>query len=325
MTRILFITATRLGDAVLTTGVLDYLLRTCSDPRVTIVCGELPAPLFAGVPGLERVVILRKESWNRHWVRLWRDVVRTKWDVVVDMRNSAVSRMIRCDRRYIYQKGKFGSDHMVCQFGRMLGQGVPPSPRLWFTPDQDLFAHILIPNGIKVLGVGPTSNWQGKTWAPDRFIDLIRWMTSSAGPMNGARVAVFAAPGEEQMAYQVLRTVAIDRQIDVIAKGDTGQVAAALSRCSMYIGNDSGLMHTAAAAGIPTLGLFGPSHIDTHYPWGPQCMTASTPQTYAQLIDYPDYNSKTAPCLMTSLTLDSVKEKVVELLDRVKSSPYSGN
>src|SRR5690606_25743646 len=120
------------------------------------------------------------------------------------------------------------------------------------------FAKALIPDGGLVLGVGPSANWIGKTWPPENFIEVIAWLAGADGMMPGARVAVFAAPGEEDQARPVLDSIPAAKQIDGIAKGNPGEVAAALSLCDFYIGNDSGLMHAAAAAGVPTLVLFGP-------------------------------------------------------------------
>ena len=51
-TKILFVTASRIGDAVLSTGVVDHLIRSHSGARVTIACGPVAAPVFSCVPGL---------------------------------------------------------------------------------------------------------------------------------------------------------------------------------------------------------------------------------------------------------------------------------
>ena len=98
-----------------------------------------------------------------------------------------------------------------------------------------------------------------------------------------------------------------DRRVDVIAKTSPGEAAACLSLCDFYIGNDSGLMHCAAAAGVPTFGLFGPSYPHLYAPWGDHCSYARTPETFDELIDYPGYTPQSAPCLMESLSVDSVK------------------
>ena len=158
-----------------------------------------------------------------------------------------------------------------------------------------------------VMGVGPSANWVGKTWPPENFIKVVEWMTSPDGPMPNARVAVFAAPGEEAQALPVLNAIPLDRRIDGIAKGNPGEVAAALSRCDFFIGNDSGLMHAAAAADVPTFGLFGPSYPHLYAPWGEHTGYVTTPQTYDELIDFEGYDPKTLKkSLMSGLDVQTV-------------------
>ena len=65
------------------------------------------------------------------------------------------------------------------------------------------------------------------------------------------------------------RRVPPDRAIDLIGRTDLLTASAILRRATLFIGNDTGLMHIAAASGVPTLGLFGPSPIDQYAPWGP--------------------------------------------------------
>ena len=60
MKHLLFITATRVGDAVLSTGVLNHFIEMNPGMRVTLACGPAAAPLFEAVPGLERLVVLEK-------------------------------------------------------------------------------------------------------------------------------------------------------------------------------------------------------------------------------------------------------------------------
>ena len=61
---------------------------------------------------------------------------------------------------------------------------------------------------------------------------------------------------------------ALPRAIDAGGRFSLTQTAAMLARCALYVGNDSGLMHLAAAAGTPTLGLFGPSRASEYAPTG---------------------------------------------------------
>ena len=68
--RILFITSTRVGDAILSTGLLDYLITQYPGARVTVACGGAAATMFKAVPGLERIIVLDKMAFSLHWLRL---------------------------------------------------------------------------------------------------------------------------------------------------------------------------------------------------------------------------------------------------------------
>lgn len=309
--KILFITSTRLGDAVLSTGLLDYMLKTWPEGKVTVACGPLPASIFEGFPNVEKILPIKKKPRNGHWVELWKAVIGTKWDVVVDLRNSAVSRLIFAKKRFIFGRHIDEKLHKAEQNAAVMKLPDVPAPKLYFTHEQLAFAKNLIPDGEWVLGVGPSANWIGKTWPPENFIRVIEWLTSPTGLMPHARVAVFAAPGEEEQANTVLQSVPKERQIDGIAKGNPGEVGAALSRCDFYIGNDSGLMHAAAAAGVPTLGLFGPSYPHLYAPWGDHTVYVQTPETYDELTNFEGYAPKTQKVsLMATLT----PEKVINVI-----------
>ncbi len=311
MKNVLFITSTRIGDAVLSMGLLDHIVQTYPEARLTIVCGPLPSSLFKGVPNLDRLIVLKKKPWKKHWFELWRDVYGTRWDMVIDLRNSVVSRLLRA--RQVFNHGSHIPEtmHKVEQNARVMKLATTPAPRLWITAEQAAKAKELIPDGGPVVGVGPTANWIGKTWPSDRFIEVVKNLTAVDGRYPDARVAVFAAPGEEKSAYEVLESVPEDRRLDVIAKGDPGTAAAALARCDFYIGNDSGLMHCAAAAGVPTVGLFGASYANIYAPWGPHTVYAHTPETFDELTNFPGYDPKTLKrSLMLSLSVETVMDAI---------------
>ncbi len=122
--------------------------------------------------------------------------------------------------------------------------------------------------------------------------------------------------GREEAARTVLASVPQAQQIDMIAKTDPGTAAAALQRCAFYIGNDSGLMHCAAAAESGHLGLFGPSWPHLYQPWGRKTAYVATPQDFARLTAFEGYNPKTLErSLMEGLTVEAVL-KVAEDLGR---------
>lgn len=314
--KVLFITSTRLGDAVLSTGLLAAIMKKHPEAKVTVVCGSLPASLFEGFPNVERIVVLKKRKRHGHWVDLWKMVVGTKWDVVVDLRNSAVSRLIRAKERYIFGPRISQNLHKVEQAAAVMGLSEVPSPTLYFTKAQEAFADKLIAPHGPFIAVGPSSNWIGKTWPADRFIAIIEWLTAADGFFPHARVAVFGAPGEEAQAQPVLDAIAPERRIDVIAKGTPGEVLAVLARAAFYIGNDSGLMHSAAAAGVPTFGVFGPGWPEIYRPWGDHAAYARTPETHAELSNFEGYDPKTLRHnLMETLTVDQVKSDITRFMN----------
>ena len=317
---VLFITSSRLGDAVLSTGLLDHIIRTYPESSITVVCGGLPASLFEGMPHLKEIITLKKQSWNRHWIGLLDRVRKTRWDMIVDLRDSAVSRLLPAKKKFIFTKRIDRKLHKAEQAAAIMKLDYIPAPRLWPTSAQIEKARCLIPPGAPVIGVGPTANWIGKTWPADCFIEVIKNLTAPNGPFPDSRVAVFAAPGEEKIAQEVLHSVPIERRLDLIAKTDPGTAAAALSLCDFYIGNDSGLMHCAAAAGTPTFGVFGPSWPHLYRPWGNHCAYAATKESYDELISFPGYDSKTCGSLMTSLAVEDVIRLILSFLENYKKT-----
>ncbi len=285
---------------------------TWPQARVTIVCGPLAASLFEGYPLCERIIPLKKQPYNRHWLALWWQVVGTRWDGVIDLRNSAVSRLIVARRRFVFGSHIDAQAHKVYQNAQVMRVSPPPAPKLWFTAEQRRKAETFIPDeGGLVLAVGPTAHWIGKTWPVGRFIETVQWTIRAGGVMEGARVAVFSAPGEEPAARQLLDSLPPERRIDLIARTDPATSAAVLARCDFYLGNDSGLMHCASAVGIPTLGLFGPSYPALYAPWGSHARFVSTPESFDQLTAYEGYDPKTLThSLMESLTVEAVEEAI---------------
>src|SRR5919198_6009431 len=96
---ILFVTATRIGDAVLSTGLLAHLIERYPGTRLTIAAGPAAAPLFEAVPGLERLLVIEKRRWSLHWLSLYARAVRRRWNLIVDLRGSALAWLLRADER----------------------------------------------------------------------------------------------------------------------------------------------------------------------------------------------------------------------------------
>jgi lipopolysaccharide export system permease protein len=313
--RLLFITATRIGDAVLSTGLLGHLLERHPGARVTIAAGPAAAPLFSAVPGLERVLTIDKRSYKRHWLDLWTATAFRRWDTVVDLRASAIAYLVPARRRVTAGK-RDDTCHRVEELGTLLDLDPPPVPRVWLAPEHEAAAERLIPAVGPVLAIGPAANWNGKQWPADRFAEVARRLTGPDGAMAGARIAVLAAGPERDQARPVIEALPATRVFDLVGAVDLLTAAACLRRCRAFLGNDSGLMHLAAAAGTPTLGLFGPSHTRRYRPWGPKAAFLRTPESYDELVRRLVAPGQVEGTLMDGLTAEAVLAAVEDLLRR---------
>ncbi len=312
---LLFITATRIGDAVLSTGLLGHLLERHPGAKVTVAAGRAAAPLFAAVPGIERILTIDKRPFKRHWLDLWTATAFRRWGLVVDLRASAIAYLVPASRRVTAGK-RDDTRHRVEELAALLHLDSPPAPRVWLAPEHAAAAERLIPAGGPVLAIGPAANWPGKQWPATRFAEVVKALTAPGGALAGARVAVLAAGPERDQAQPVIEALPATRVLDLVGAVDLLTAAACLRRCRAFLGNDSGLMHLAAAAGTPTLGLFGPSHTRRYRPWGPKAAFLRTPESYDELVRRLVPPGQVQGTLMDGLGVGAVLAAAEDLLRR---------
>lgn len=264
--RILFITSTRIGDAVLSTGLLDHLLRRHADARITIVCGHVAQGVFTRMPGLERIIPVTKRRWSLHWLELWGRVAFRRWDLVVDLRGSAIAWLLLARQRAVMKGGR-RPGHRLLHIADALGVSPAPRPVAWFGAADAARAEALLPGGAWLI-LGPTANWRVKMWPAERFIALAQSLTGPGGLLPGARLAILGGPGDSERAMAAPVLAALPDALDLVGRLALPEAAAVLARGALFIGNDSGLMHLSAATGAPTLGLFGPTPASEYAPIG---------------------------------------------------------
>lgn len=312
--QLLYITSSRIGDAVLTTGLLNHLIEDNPGLKVTVACGPAAVPLFRNVPGLERLIPLEKRGRFGHWLDLWLATVGRRWDLVVDLRGSGLSWFLRAGARYRFRPVD-SEDHRVVQIAEAVGLWPPPPPHLWLSARDEARGAALVPPGPPVLALAPTANWHGKQWPAERFLAAARALIGPDGPLAGGRVLVLGAGGAERVAAEPL-LAGLDpaRTIDLVGGVEILTAAAAIKRADLFIGNDSGLMHMAAALDVPTLGLFGPSR-ETHYaPYGPKGRAVRGTLSYDAIVKAPDYDRFKPVSYMTALTVETVVAEARALL-----------
>lgn len=111
-----------------------------------------------------------------------------------------------------------------------------------------------------VLAIAPGSGAREKNWPVISFEAIARWWRERVG---GSVVTVLGPVEEERGGYG-----SICNQGLAIRGIGLGRLAAMMARCSLYIGNDSGISHLAAALGVPTAVVFGPSSVAQWAPRG---------------------------------------------------------
>jgi ADP-heptose:LPS heptosyltransferase len=311
---ILFITSNRIGDAVLSSGLIKRLADEIPNARFTIVAGPVAAPLFEEVPTLDRVIVLTKAKNRGHWIELWRQVRGTRWGLVVDLRGSGLSRFISTRRRAIWRKGSGPPAHKVIEAARILKiEDDPAPPFIFTTPETEARADELTAGFGPILALAPAANWLGKTWPLERFSRVAMRLLDPEGPMKGGRLMVLGAPEDGKLAKGLRDVVMRNQFINLTEDTDLLTAYACLKRARLFIGNDSGTMHLAAAAAIPTLGLFGPSDEQLYGPWGADTRVARGPRTYEQ-IRAVDPSFGQALCHMMDLNVETVSDAAEELL-----------
>ncbi|MFM8821405.1 MAG: glycosyltransferase family 9 protein [Phenylobacterium sp.] len=315
---ILFITATRIGDAVLSSGLVRRLSEQVPGARFTIVAGPAAAPLFEDVPGLDALIPFPKSQAGMHWIRLWNRVRGRSWGLVVDLRGSGISGFLRRGRRAVYSRSVGPPVHKVIEAARVLGmEEDPPSPFIYVGEAAALQAAARVAGEGPILALGPAANWVGKTWPLERFVRVALELLGPGGPLAGGRLLVAGAANDAAVLPALRAAVPRERFIDLVGRVDLVTLHSALASARLFIGNDSGLMHLAAAAGAPTLGLFGPSDERLYAPWGEKCRALRGPRTLDQIRTL-DPDLSQAICHMMDLSVESVVAGARQLIDETR-------
>jgi len=153
--------------------------------------------------------------------------------------------------------------------------------------------------------IHPASLMSTKRWEPQRFAEVGRDLAS-----RGFTIVVTSGPGEESVAAQVAS--GIDRT--VILLGLTiPELAELLRGARLYLGNDSGPMHLAAAVGTSTVAVWGSSDSRRWHPWSAEHRVVQNP---FECNPCPGYRCLVAdsPLCIESVTVDQVNAAVGELL-----------
>lgn len=334
--RVLLVRLRSIGDTVLMTPCLHALKEWRPGVEIDVVTEALAAPVLEDHPLVDQLVIAGHSAASR--LALLARLRTKRFDLAVNLHGGTTAMMLTAlsgARHTVGYRGQRGSwllnlrapgpdvilgvkrVHSVEQQLALLqwaGVPLPEKRRLNLATSADAAANVrarLINEGISAAALGsaqfaivaPGAAFDSKRWSSRGFASVIdhladHWRLESL---------VIAGPGQEQVVNEVV--------------GAARSAARALSRISLpelkaligvfgrvFVGNDSGPMHIAAAVGCPIVAVFGSSNPDVWHPW-----TEATYRVLGGEQDTPDSNLRES--------IDRVRiDEVIAAIDQVLES-----
>jgi len=258
--KILFISSGSIGDAIISTGILGHLMDEYPEAEFTVAVGPAAIPLFQSCPRIVKVISMFKLPWNKHWFLLWQQTNETFWDVIIDLRGSIIGYILNARHRVVFRKPD-KSLPKAQQLAALLDLKTPPPTRLWISDEARIKARTLLPKDKTCVIFAPKTNSSAKDWPLDRFVELARRLYR-----ENMVFIIMASALQQQSMQPLFRTMPADQIVDLSGKTDLPTAYAVIEQAALFIGNDSGLLHMAAAAGTPSVGIYGPSNDKTYSP-----------------------------------------------------------
>ncbi|MGA9119958.1 MAG: glycosyltransferase family 9 protein [Bacteroidota bacterium] len=277
LTRLKFI-----GDVVLTTPIIRSVRNACPSAHLAYLGDREAVSLLENNPCLDEIIPydFSRPSITEQ-LRVAATLRRERFDLVIDMFNnprsallvfaSGASTRVGLDRKgrgrlYTVRVRDDGTPKSPIEFHNQLlrAVGIPPTSsttEIFLTSEERHDALQFLPEGeAPLVGIHPGATWPAKRWSAERFGALADLLSA-----EGLRVAIFGAPGDQETIQQVIEaTVSVPHVLPV---APLRSLAAMISHCSVFVCNDAGPMHIAAALNIPTVGIFGPGEENIWFPY----------------------------------------------------------
>jgi heptosyltransferase-2 len=283
-----------IGDAVMSLGAIRALRRARPGARIVVLARPWVAELYDGFEGVDGRLGYDPRGTDRGLRGLMSAASRVRaerFDSCLLLPNAFRSALFV---RLAGVRARWG--YATESRGFLLTRSVPPAPRpfgrhqayyylellagLGFEtgePDLTLKASgtmrekartLLIGSGWDgtrpLVGVHPgATNSRSKLWPASRFAEAAERLSSA----SGARVVVLGGPGEEELSSRVADALTVP-PLRLQGKTSLGELMGVLSELSLFVTNDSGPMHLAAALRTPTVAVFGPTDPRETGPFG---------------------------------------------------------
>jgi heptosyltransferase-2 len=295
------------------------------------------APVYEHLPEVDRIRIY--DAAGRHQgpagiLRLCRELRAEFFDVGISIQNAFEAALIlylsgipirigyATDGRSallthrVYRRRNFRNLHQIDYYLRLVnGVGIPScgrNPVLVVSPEEtrwaDAFLSSVGAGGREVFGINPGAAFgTAKRWFPERFAELCRRLD-----LDGSRMFLIFGSGSEAALGEKIRTHVGKECLNLCGRTSLRQAFALIQRCRLFVTNDSGLMHAAAALDVPLVAIFGPTRLSTA-PFGDASRLVQVPVSCG-------------PCMkphcalghrcMEAVTVDGVLSKANDLLSR---------
>ena len=279
--RILVVRTDRIGDVLLSTPVIKALRENYPNAYMAMVVSPYAKDIVDGNPYLDEVIIYDKEGSHKSWprsIKFSRNLKKKRFDLAIILHPTnrvhlvtffaGIRRRIGYDRKLgflltdrIEHTKQLGEKHELeyaLDLVRYLG--IEPKDKNLFMPIkpesekrvEELFQQGGINKTDKLLAIHPGASCPSKIWPNERFADAAARLIER----YGFKVLVIAGPKDLALAQSVIKHMH-KPAVNLAGKTSVSQLASVLKRCNLFISNDSGPVHIAAALGTPVISIFG--------------------------------------------------------------------
>ncbi|WP_246556016.1 lipopolysaccharide heptosyltransferase II [Desulfonema magnum] len=332
-----------IGDAIMTTPAVRAIRKNFPGAEISILAKSWVAPVFKNSPHADRVLIY--DEGGRHCsltgkLRLATDLKRCRFDAVILLQNAFEAALITFLAGIPVRIG-FDSDarklllthavrripeiRKIHQTGYYLeilrGAGLMTDGQdLHLTvshEDQNRAREILVSYGISqkdglLVGINPGATFgTAKRWFPERYAALCKRLQKTVA----SDILIFGGPGEEALGQQICEEAG-KRCVNLCGRTTLCEAMALIERCQLFVTNDSGLMHIAAALDIPQIAIFGSTDHVTTAPVSSMSRIVRVPTSCSPCLR-PECPEKHHRC-MNEITVDMVESAVYDHLSCVR-------
>ncbi|MBD3383993.1 hypothetical protein GF407_03615 [candidate division KSB1 bacterium] len=284
MKKISGILVTRLrfmGDIILSTPLLHALRRAFPDACIDYLAEHPFHQVLYHHPDVDTILSFKRQKG--HSV-VW-PLLKKKYDVAIDLfgnpRSALLTRLSNAKiriggdfriRRHFYTdpvktSGRLNAIQFHLRYLRPLGiDPVIVSPFITVTDIEKEWARkFLCKLGINtekpLIGIHPGASWPAKRWLPERFSRL----ADSLAENHNFEILFTMGPGETELVKSVKKNCRQRTYLTGVLS--LRQLGAVLNALDVYVSNDCGPLHLAAATSCKTVGIFGPGEPDIWYPY----------------------------------------------------------